>query len=404
MSSLYLDRYAWPDELFPDYQAPKDLSTIVVIPCFKEPNLLGALDALNACHKTKGKVLVIIIINEAEDAPDEIQATNQKTIDDLQNYHSNLPLLISHQKLPSKKAGVGLARKIGMDEAVRIFRKVETDGAIVCYDADCRCDINYLASIEEAYNDHEVNAGIVFYEHQLHREHHLEIMEYELYLRYYIDALRFTGFPYAHQTLGSCITVRTSMYEKVGGMNTRKAGEDFYFLNKTIPHGGFVEINNTTIRPSDRVSDRVPFGTGKAVNDMLHTKEEYSVYHPNSFEDLKLFFSKLEDYWISNDWKLPMTITTFLGDDWKEQIIQQKKQVGSQEAFNKRFFHWFDAFKILKFVHFARDEFYQNVELKEALEWIRNQHFLLKGSNESLLVQLRYLDREKTSYSEHSLF
>lgn len=396
MDSLYLERYAWPNELFPEYQGASDLSTIVVIPCFKEPDLLSSLDALNACSKTKGKVLIIIIVNEAENASKEIQAANEQTLTDLSKYQSKLQVLVSHQKLPSKKAGVGLARKIGMDEAVRIFRKVGTDGAIVCYDADCRCDLNYLTAIEETYNDHSVNAGIVFYEHRLHREHHQEIMEYELYLRYYIDALRFTYFPYAHQTLGSCITVRTSMYEKVGGMNTRKAGEDFYFLNKTIPHGGFVEINSTTIRPSDRVSDRVPFGTGKAVNDMLNSEEEYSVYHPNTFEDLKVFFTKVNSFWAEEDWKLPMTIATFLGDDWKEQIEKVKKQVSSQDAFNKRFFHWFDAFKILKFVHFARDEFYQNVELEEALEWIRNQHYLLKGSKESLLVQLRYLDRENS--------
>ncbi len=394
MKSLYLDRYAWPEELFPAYQAPEDLSTIVVIPCIKEPHLLGALEALNACQQTKGKVIVIIIINEAENASDEIQAANQQTLKELNNYHSKLPLLISHQKLPSKKAGVGLARKIGMDEAVRIFRKVGTDGVIVCYDADCRCDLNYLTTIEETYNNHTVNAGVVFYEHQLHREHHSEIMEYELYLRYYIGALRFAGFPYAHQTLGSCITVRTSMYEKVGGMNTRKAGEDFYFLNKTIPHGGFVEINTTTVRPSDRVSDRVPFGTGKAVNDMLSTTEEYSVYHPNCFEDLKVFFNKLETFWTENEWKIPLTIATFLGDDWREQIIKLKNQVNTQEAFKKRFFHWFDAFKVLKFVHFSRDEFYLNIELVDALEWIRKHHFLLKGSKESLLVQLRFLDRE----------
>lgn len=393
MNSIYLERYAWQEVLFPNYRPSKDLSLIVVIPCFKEPDLLSALDSLNACDATKGKILIIVVVNESEKASEDIKSTNEETLKQLENYQSQIPILISHQKLPIKKAGVGLARKIGMDEAVRIFRKIGTDGGIVCYDADCRCDANYLIAIEETYNDHSINAGIVFYEHRLHRENHKEILDYELYLRYYIDALRFSRFPYAHQTLGSCITVRTSMYEKVGGMNARKAGEDFYFLNKTIPHGGFVEINSTTIRPSDRVSDRVPFGTGKAVNDMQDTSEEYAVYHPNTFEDLRLFFSKLEDYWTKDEWKLPMTLTTFLGDDWREQINELKNKVASKEAFKKRFFHWFDAFKILKFVHFARDEFYHNVELEDALEWIREQHFLLKGSKESFLVQLRYLDR-----------
>ncbi|MEP0987493.1 hypothetical protein [Ekhidna sp.] len=392
--SVYLERYAWPQELFPDYQPPDNLSLIVVIPCYKEPDLIGALDSLNACKETHGQVLIIVIVNESEMASAEEHGANQQTLRELTNYKSKLPLIISHQKLPVKKAGVGIARKIGMDEAVRIFRKAGNDGGIVCYDADCRCDANYLDEIELTYADPETKAGIVFYEHQLHGDNHRAIVDYELYLRYYIDALRDALFPYAHQTLGSCITVRTSMYEKVGGMNTRKAGEDFYFLNKTIPHGKFVEINSTTIRPSDRVSDRVPFGTGKAVNDMLNSADEYSVYHPNTFEDLKLFFSRAESFWTEDDWKIPMTLSTFLGDDWKKQIHDIKNKVSSLKAFKKRFFLWFDAFKILKFVHFCRDEFYQNMELKEAIEWLRAKHFFLKGSKESLLIQLRYLDRQ----------
>ncbi|MEO9870805.1 glycosyltransferase family 2 protein [Ekhidna sp.] len=396
--SIYLERYAWPHKLFPDYQPPGNLSLIVVIPCFKEPDLIGALNALNACDETHGQVLVIVVVNESENATKKDQAANKKTLDDLKNYQSKLPLLISHQKLPNKKAGVGLARKIGMDEAVRIFRRSGNDGGIVCFDADCRCDANYLDEIELAFANPGTQAGVVFYEHQLHGVNHESIVDYELYLRYYIDGLRHTEFPYAHQTLGSCITVRTSMYEKVGGMNTRKAGEDFYFLNKTIPHGKFVEINSTTVRPSDRVSDRVPFGTGKAINDMIHATEDYSVYHPNIFEDLKLFFSKVESFWEEDIWKIPMTLTSFLGDDWVDQINEVKKQVSSKEAFVRRFFHWFDAFKILKFVHLARDEFYQNVELEEAIEWLRAKHLFLKGSKESLLIQLRYLDRETVSW------
>ena len=394
--SLYLDRYAWPHELFPVYQPPSNLSLIVVIPCFKEPDLIGALGSLNACDRPHGEVLILVIVNEPENAPKEVQAANENTLKQLNSFQGKYPLLVSHQKLPLKKAGVGLARKIGMDEAVRIFRKAGNNGGIVCYDADCRCDANYLDEIELTYSNPNAQSGIVFYEHRLHQENHAAIIDYELYLRYYIDALKFAGFPYAHQTLGSCITVRASLYEKVGGMNTRKAGEDFYFLNKTIPQGGFSEINSTTIRPSDRVSDRVPFGTGKAVNELLNATEEYSVYHPNTFEDLKLFIGKLSIFRTEETYKIPRTVATFLGDDWQDQINEVNNQVSSQEAFNKRFFHWFDAFKILKFVHFCRDEFYQNVELEEALDWLRQKYFFLKGSKESYLIQLRYLDRKNS--------
>ena len=397
MSSIYLERYAWKQELFPDFVPPKNLGMVIVIPAFKETSIELALDALNHCDEPEKEVLIVVVVNESKIASEEISEINQLCLDTIRSFDSKFHILSTYLKLPEKKAGVGLARKIGMDEAVRIFRKVDHDGPIVCYDADCRCDENYLTEIEQTYNNHKVNAGIVFYEHQLNRANHEAILSYELYLRYYIDALRFTTFPYAHQTLGSCITVRCSHYEKVGGMNTRKAGEDFYFLNKTIPLGGFVEINNTSVKPSDRVSDRVPFGTGKAVNDILQDEDVYYVYHPNTFEDLKLFFSRMDWYNESEEWNIPRSMKDFLGADWKEQILDLKSQVASKENFEKRFFHWFDAFKVLKFVHFCRDYYYQNVELKEALDWLRLQTHHLPGSLAAQLIQLRYHDRNNVN-------
>lgn len=393
MSSVYLERYAWQQELFPDFTPPKDLGLIVVIPAFKEPNIEMALSALNECVNPEKEVLILVIVNESKSASQDIVKANKSCLRTIRSFNSNYQILTSYLRLPEKKAGVGLARKIGMDEAVRIFRKADHDGIIVCYDADCRCEENYFIEIEKVYQNHRINAGVVFNEHQLNREHHEAILNYELYLRYYIDALRFTKFPYAHQTLGSCITVRCSHYEKVGGMNTRKAGEDFYFLNKTIPLGGFIEINTTTVRPSDRVSDRVPFGTGKAVNDILNDDEVYHVYHPNTFEDLRIFFSRMDWFEESSQWMVPKSIKDFLGIDWKEQIQQLKSKVSNQENFEKRFFHWFDAFKILKFVHFCRDHYYQNVELGEALDWLRQHTLHLQGSLGSQLIQLRYFDR-----------
>ena len=339
ISSVYLDRYAWKQPLFPDFDVPKDSGIIVVLPAFKEENIATALESLNQCTAPSRSVMILIVVNEPKGADPETQRINLRCMDIIKNYPMQYVTLMSYIKLPIKKAGVGLARKVGMDEAVRMFRKIDHDGTIVCYDADCRCDKNYLIEIEKTYLLPDTNAGIVFYEHQLNHKNHDAILNYELYLRYYVNAIRFTGFPYAHQTLGSCITVRCSIYEKVGGMNTRKAGEDFYFLNKTIPHEGFKEINTTTVRPSDRTSDRVPFGTGKAVHDILNSNEIDNVYHPNSFEDLKLFFDKIDLFWDEEVWKIPKTIISFLGDEWNEEISSIKNQASSKNQFKKRFFH-----------------------------------------------------------------
>src|SRR5207249_6387595 len=76
------------------------------------------------------------------------------------------------------------------------------------------------------------------------------ISTYELHLRYYVQALRYAGFPYAYHTFGSCMTVRADAYMEQGGMNKRKAGEDFYFLQKIISLDGFSDLTETTVIPS----------------------------------------------------------------------------------------------------------------------------------------------------------
>lgn len=366
---------------------------IVVLPAYEETDIEVALHALNECKAPTQQVLIIVLVNEPTDAAQNTQTLNKKTLETIRSFPCKFDLKAAYIQLPPKKAGVGLARKVGMDEAVRIFNRNGHDGIIICYDADCRCDRNYLIEIEKAYDGTSTQAGIVFFEHQLNLSHHEAILHYELYLRYYINALRFAGFPYAHQTLGSCITVRSSCYEKVGGMNSRQAGEDFYFLNKTIPHGNFKEINTTTVRPSDRVSHRVPFGTGRAVQQILESDETYAVYHPNTFEDLKLFFQHIDGFWEAQDWQIPRSMESFLGENWKSTIAELKAQVSTKDNFKKRFFHWFDAFKILKYVHHNRLYFYQDVVLEEAIEWLWSYTLHIKGSLESQLIQLRYFDR-----------
>lgn len=53
--------------------------------------------------------------------------------------------------MPAKKAGVGLARKIGMDEAAFRLNSINQDGVILCFDADSQCQPNYLKEIESHF-------------------------------------------------------------------------------------------------------------------------------------------------------------------------------------------------------------------------------------------------------------
>jgi len=83
-------------------------------------------------------------------------------------------------------------------------------------------------------------------------------------------------------------------------MNKRQAGEDFYFLQKIIPLGHFTDLTETKVIPSSRPSDRVPFGTGKAVRDFLRDRQSWT-YPLQSFLDLKQLFEQLPELFRAKD-------------------------------------------------------------------------------------------------------
>jgi len=409
--NIYLERYGWPVKELPKEEKSIHPDIIVVIPCFKEPDILPALQSLNAA-KTKARVAILVVINESEKAGPEEKYLNDLTSAQLQYYQreSHHPLRWIRCILPHKKAGVGLARKIGMDEAVRWLEHYASDGILACYDADCLCAPNYFEAIHDYYNHNDKEAGIVHYEHRKGC-HEQAITDYELYLRYYVNALRWTGFPYAFQTLGSCITVKSSRYQKEGGMNTRKAGEDFYFLHKLIPNGKFGEIHETTVYPSSRVSDRVPFGTGHAIHGYLQNEGVYTVYHPDLFGIIRAFIGPIPMYYQATEEIHPEPLMrAFLDRHRFEYYLEEMhNQTRGEARFIHRFYRWLDGFKILKMTHFLRDNAFPNIPLYDALLTLPKfmpgfyPHTTASSDPAGWLEQLRIWDRSSIQTPKHPL-
>ncbi|XOV91498.1 MAG: glycosyltransferase [Bacteroidota bacterium] len=398
--SLYLERYAW-QEIVIDPSSAGNPDIIIVIPAFNEPELEKAIESLQICHSPQGEMLILVIINEGENVSEDIHRVNNLNHQLLTERNFHFKTKSCFLRLPDKKAGVGLARKIGMDTAVRIFTHNHKSGIIICFDADCVCENNLLTEVEKQFNQTDCNTALTFYEHPLNGENPEAILNYELYLRYYVDALRWVGFPYAFQTLGSCISVRSDAYEKQGGMNTRKAGEDFYFINKMTAVGKIYEINTTTIYPSDRLSDRVPFGTGHAIDQYLTKGDpEYPVYSPKIFEDLKALFDQLPYIYQTGELlkTTPDSIQSFLKDQlFKDRLKEIFNHSSDYPSFRKRFFHWMDGLKVLKLVHHCRDKYYPNVPLMEAINWLETQYLKPKSkykNKKEALLKIRKADRQ----------
>ncbi len=409
MHNQYLSKYGFkPPQV--NKEVSKSLHFIVVIPCFNEPDIISTLDSLKGCVKPNREVEVIIVVNQSENVPKSIDERNKQTVKDIHEWQENNTFwfsihLLYEDSLPKKHAGVGLARKIGMDEAVFRFHQIDNDqGIIVCLDADCTVAPNYFQEIEQHFEDHPKTPGCaIHYEHPLQgndfsTENYTGIINYELFLRYYNLGLSFAGFPYAYHTVGSSMAVRSYAYQKQGGMNKRKAGEDFYFLHKIIKLGGFTTLNKTVVYPSARTSERVPFGTGKAINDFLQQLDYnyYSTYDFEIFKTLKRFVQACEEIYenetyVFEDESLNQSLTEI---SFQSSINEIKRNTVGFDSFKKRFFQYFDAFKVLKFVHFARDNFYPNQEIKDQVNLLLSVYGINTiNDKKEQLIKLRELEK-----------
>ena len=261
----YFNRFSYQKQQL-QHSIKKNTELIVVIPCYNETDLLSTFSSLTKCSIPKGvSIEIITVVNHSENSTELIKDRNLLThnlaIDfSLKKNTEQLQLLtLKAFDLPKKHAGVGLARKIGMDEALYRFQSINKDGIIVCFDADSQCEENYFETILKSFNSPKINGASIHFEHPIEGIEYDEkiynaIIDYELHLRYYKNAIKFTEAPYAFHTIGSSMAVRANAYAKQGGMNKRKAGEDFYFLSKIIQLGNFIEVSETKVIPSPRIS------------------------------------------------------------------------------------------------------------------------------------------------------
>ena len=188
-------------------------------------------------------------------------------------------------------------------------------------------------------------------------------------------------------------------------MNKRKAGEDFYFLQKIMNLGGFTNLTGTTVYPSARISQRVPFGTGRAMSESNNqSDEEYMTYHPQTFTDLKAFILPLSKLHRASANELAAVWNSFspavqgfiTEHSYLEQVEELNRKTGTREAFEKRFFQWVDGFFAFKFANHAR-KFYQPVKVSETAAWLLNTVYNIEAADglKNLLLQYRKLARLK---------
>ncbi|MDP3915874.1 MAG: hypothetical protein Q8R96_19275 [Bacteroidota bacterium] len=388
---MFADRYIQNNIVYPSFikeEASPALSMIVMIPCLNEPEIIRTLESVWACEPVDSFCEVLIVVNDSENSTEPVKAINQQTFEKLlawkqTNDRQNLVLHPFYApSIQAKFAGAGMARKIGMDEAIRRFNAVNRpEGVIVSLDADCLVSRNYLQRIVQVFSQSKsCFAATINFRHRFEEmedaRQEAGIRMYEDYLHYYKQALDFAGFPNSIYTIGSAFAVRADTYVKQGGMNRRQAGEDFYFLHKLTKLGRLAEITDAFVYPSGRVSDRVPFGTGAAMTKWKNFTEDLALtYRFDAFLDLKRLFDHVDSFYnvSSNRYaeiltSLPQSIQEYLNAvSFEEKLAEINRNSATPESFRKRFFQVFDAFYVLKFLNMAHESHYQQQNLAEAI-------------------------------------
>jgi len=372
------------------------IDAVVVIPALAEKDhLFRTLDFLArnpADHLAR--TLVICVINNRRQplaTPDQVR-DNQETIAQLEAMlKTATPLRLDYIDASSPgcelpdKAGVGLARKIGLDCGLELLADSgRENGLLVCLDADTRVEPNYLDALRKAFGQPDAWAAVVDYAHE-HAEPPEEaaaVTCYELFLRYHVLGLAYAGSPYAFPTIGSTMACMARAYVAVAGMNQRQAGEDFYFLQQLAKTGPVRRIRDTTVHPSPRPSWRVPFGTGQRVGRFLSGgQDEYVLDDPRAYGVLKRWIEAVRqgldekaEGLLARAEVVSPPLRVFL-EQARFSSVWPGLQKNNPDVEKRlaQFHRWFDGFKTIKMLHYLRDNGYPEVEMfraiRELIDW-----------------------------------
>jgi len=404
----YLQRHAEPtignlgSLIATSFKHSKPFNHCLIIPAYNESHqfvnsLLLKLDSEKWEH-----TLIIIVVNQPDN--DENIAPNTLFCQELQKQHLSNTLnkqahrsdqesffKLDHKSSSSsiilldfftegrrlaRKKGVGLARKIGCDLAcLLIQQKILVSDWLHTSDADTSLPDNYFKQTSTLIQKN-ISAAIYDFAHLGEANKITQSTQlYEESISYYVDGLRYANSPYAYHTLGSCIAIKIKPYLLVRGFTKRAGGEDFYCLNKLAKVGAIKQLKGDKLIIATRSSDRVPFGTGPAVKQILEKEESQTTllsYNPQVFFELKnllLSFESLFSYkhntdtWLAQQSKAAQKALQHLHINVLFDHIML--QISDQQLCINHIHQWFDAFKTLRFIHLLEPD-YPKVNLQKA--------------------------------------
>jgi len=378
----YLDRRAVVGPWQVEGETSADWQAAVVIPaCDEDDWLFATLDSLAANPQAaREQCLVLVVVNQAVQAPTAVAAANRRTLERLRaaGGHAGLNLAWIDAAGPGLEltGGPGPARRLGLDRALAQLAAKGT-APLVCLDADTLVDVDYLPAILHHFADPPAGGAVLAYAHQPAPtpELQLAIDRYELFLRCHQLGLQLAGSPYAFPTIGSAMACSARAYVRIGGMNQRPAAEDFYFLQALAKTDGVAQLSGTCVHPSARISTRVVFGTGPAMQRLCDDPVAFPVSPLAAYRLLGAFLRLAEAAATLDDSDLCQAanalhpqLDVFLSTQRFEAAWQALRANHPQPGQRHRAFHgWFDALKSLQLLRYlAASEDYAPLPVEQA--------------------------------------
>ena len=345
---------------------PKKYDIVICIPCYRENDFIfETLESLNnQNYKNLSQVLVVVVVNNSDIDDLKVIEDNQITFSKLisNNYNYDLGVVDAYSdklSLRKNEAGVGMARRIGMDLSIKFLRP----SSVMCLlDADTIVSEEYIESILSDYNYKQWNSCTVSFSHRLNiPETKAHIIEYEKLLKETSHHMMLSGSPYFPVPLGPTIICTVESYVAVGGMNKKKASEDFYFLQELIKYGNTALISKELVYPSSRISIRAYLGTGVRMRNCISGDLDIDslYYSSNSYSVLKKWISlgsksyqlSFSDLSKSIDLIHPK-LKEFLYEFDIDSVWDSLHEAPTKDHFTQQFHRWFDAFKTRKLLKY----------------------------------------------------
>lgn len=390
----YLERYA-EGEARAVMRALADLAhgafevSVVVPLCGERSSFLAGLAA--AAQATPG-LLSVIVVNAELGAGEAVVAANQVLLADLERAATEQRdvahgvrllthpvgqlLIIDRGHAPDllpPKTGVGLARKLGSDVVLGLWR-----AGVVRSPWIYHCDADTTLPAGHFQRPMPSSGAVSFpFAHVPSGQAEVDraTFEYEARLRYHLLGLRYAGSPFAYHSLGSSLAVHTVSYAQVRGFPKRAAGEDFYLLDKVNKLDRVHTATGDVQRIAARRSTRVPFGTGASVEKLLGG-EPLRVDAPAAYDVLRQLYQHLDQVIAAHS---VTPLLNWLAAPEQAAVCAVARTLGAQPAFEEavrqtrtasdlrlRVDGWFDGLKALRLLHGLRTE-YPALGLSEAL-------------------------------------